>query len=160
MKMRKLILCLFISLLFLALVACEEASTFQTTQTTQTTTFFDDLTIDCIIGYIWDGEQCVVNPDTIVVDSELYWIFYEGADYNVFKKIHLSEIGTDDEILLGDYNGRTYYFSSGTHYLYYLVVRDDETVLLNVALEADWFTLEELVNQFEIEELYSYPIEE
>ncbi|MBI9008576.1 MAG: hypothetical protein JEZ05_00970 [Tenericutes bacterium] len=152
--MKNLFFSLLLSLLCFAFVACDEETT------SETTTFNDSRTIDCIIGYIWDGEQCVVNPSSIVVDSQQYLIFYEGSDYSVYKTTRLLEIGTDDVIMLGDYNERTYYFSSGTHYLYYLVVKGDEIIHLNEALESEWFSLEELVNQFEIEELYSYPIEE
>lgn len=123
------------------------------------TTTEEILFIDCQIGYMWDGDACVDDPNSIVVDYRLYLKYYEGEDYIVYRDTYRTETPTDNIVELGEYDGSIYYFESGTYYNFYRVVKNDEIKLLNEALALEWFALGAVVNDFEIEELLSQTVE-
>ncbi|MBN2541092.1 MAG: hypothetical protein JXB08_06160 [Bacilli bacterium] len=153
--MKKIMVIVFALFITGTLNSCDNITTDNTTTdntTTQVITF-----VDCQMGYMWDGDACIDDPQSIVVENKLYWEYYVGEDYTVFRATYRPEIVTDDEIEVGEYDGNIYYFGSGTYYAFYRVVKNDEIVLLNDAIAMNWFTLEVLVNDFNIEELLSYP---
>lgn len=82
--------------------------------------------------------------------EELYNLYYDGEDFDVYKLKELSNEHTDDLVDLGVYQGDSYYLTSGTYLEYYVVVKDTVQKDLLEALEADWFGLEELVEDFNL----------
>lgn len=82
--------------------------------------------------------------------EDLYDLYYDGEDFDVYKLKELSNEHTDDLVDLGVYQGDSYYLTSGTYLEYYVVVKDTVQKDLLEALEADWFGLEELVEDFNL----------
>lgn|GEM_PF-3704899 len=112
----------------------------------------------CEIGMMLSGTVCVDDPDTHVVDGVLYDFVEQHGDMALYKLRNLPTEFTDDIVLFGAYEGREYYFSSGTHLSYYVVVSDDQTLDLLEALEQEWFTLADLIASWTVGELLSYDI--
>ncbi|QMS84261.1 hypothetical protein [Candidatus Xianfuyuplasma coldseepsis] len=91
-------------------------------------------------------------------DEIVYNPHYEGLDFVIYKLDVLPTVGTDDIVDMGEYDGKSYYFSSGTHYQFYKAVKEGVTIDLLQAIMDGWFTLEDIVNDFNIEELQSQEI--
>ncbi len=148
--MKKLLLILLAVILSLQFIGCDFGET----------TFDENVTIDCIPGYYWDrsDNSCQLNTDGVIFGEDIYTVYkiqYSSDEYTVYRAYVF--LGYDNDIIvdIGDYNGYHYYFSSDTHYNYYLVEKDGIYKQLIDAIEAEWFSLEDLVNQFDIAQLQS-----
>lgn len=140
------------------------ATTEQTSSRNDEQTFLEDVTIDCVPGYVFSNseDKCVLASDAYILEGTPEWITYkiqyEVEDYTVYRSYFFLGEDTDIVVDMGDYNGFNYYFSSDTHYNYYLVEKDDEIKNLSEAIEAGWFSLEDMVTQFNILHLQSEEI--
>ena len=159
--MKKIITLLFI-IMVLGLMSCQSTTTTEATTTTQQQTT-EIIFIDCIPGYSWDRNEniCILNPDAYILDENDYTAYkvqYIGYDYTVYRTYMLLGYDNDVVVDMGVYNDFHYFFSSDTHYNYYLVEKNDTNKKLKDAIESDWFSLEDLVNLFGIPQLQSEEI--
>ncbi len=88
-----------------------------------------------------------------VIDGRVYRVIHRGEDFTVYKDVIPTFAGTDDYILLGDYDGLTYGFSSGTNFNKYKVIYEDEVYSLTQALNENIFSLEYLINEINLKEI-------
>lgn len=117
----------------------------------------DDAKTDTVVS---DLTTTSLYPETRTIDDILYDLHYVGEDFAVYKRHQLLEVGTTDVIDLGIYMGRLYWFSMGTDYRYYRVIKDDEIKLLKEAMELGWFTIDQAINDFNMIELYSISLDD
>lgn len=162
--MKKVFLIFFLSSLIFLFISCTGLTTSATTAIATTRWITEeDATYDCIPGYSWSNseERCKLNLDAYIFGDDIYTTYkiqYEGDDYTVYRTYVFIPDDTNIIVDMGNYNGYHYYFSSDTHYNYYLVEKGDDYKRLNEAIESGWFSLEDMVTLFNISQLLSEEI--
>jgi len=160
--MKKVLFTVLFTMIFTLILGCDNTRTTTVTTTKQITEDINE-TIDCIPGYSWSNgdDRCILNTDAYIFGEDTistYKIQYEGNDYTVYRAYVFFEDDTNSIVDIGDYNGYHYFFSSDTYYDYYLVEKNGEYKKLLEAMQSSWFTLEELITDFNISQLQSEEI--
>lgn len=141
--MKKLWLLIALLLPLFLVVACDDANT-----DTENESMVSSLTTTSLY------------PETKTIDDILYDLHYVGDGFAVYKRHQLLEVGTTDVVDLGVYMGRLYWFSMGTDYRYYRVIKDEEIKLLKEAMDLGWFTIDQAIDNFNMIELYSISLDD